>query len=116
MGVPVSAAGRRRRLLAAGDALDRRLAIAVALVSLAGIGIAGYLTYVHYADIDPVCAGGSGGCHAVQASAYAELAGVPVALLGLVGYIAILATVLIRPADMGRVAGAALALSGFGFS
>ena len=116
MDVPAAAVGRRRRLIAAADVLDRRLAIGVALLALAGIGIAGYLTYVHYAGIDPVCAGGSGGCHAVQTSAYAELAGIPVALLGLVGYIAILATLLIRPADMGRVAGAALALSGFGFS
>jgi hypothetical protein len=47
---------RRRagRLIAADDRLDRRLARAIALVALAGVGVAGYLTYVHYAGIDPI--------------------------------------------------------------
>jgi uncharacterized membrane protein len=46
--------------------LDRRLTLAVAIVALIGVGVAGYLTYVHYADIDPICAAGGGGCHKVQ--------------------------------------------------
>jgi uncharacterized membrane protein len=107
---------RSRRIVAAGDRLDRRLALAVAAIALLGVGIAGYLTYIHYAGIDPICASGSGGCHKVQNSAYAELAGIPVAVLGLVGYLGILTSVVLRPVDLGRVAGAALALSGFGFS
>jgi uncharacterized membrane protein len=55
----------------------------------AGIGIAGYLTYVHYAGLQPVC-GISHGCETVQSSAYATLLGVPVAVLGLVSYVVIL--------------------------
>jgi uncharacterized membrane protein len=51
----------------------------------------------------------------VQSSEYAELAGIPVALLGLIGYAAILASLAI-PGDAGRFAGALLALAGFGFS
>ncbi len=51
----------------------------------------------------------------MQNSDYAELAGVPVALLGLIGYGAILAS-LALPGDVGRFAGAVLALAGFGFS
>jgi uncharacterized membrane protein len=98
------------------DPLDRRLRLAVAAIALIGVAVAGYLVYVHYAGIDPVCAGGGGGCHTVQASAYAELAGIPVAVLGLAGYLAILASVFVRPVDAGRLAGMALALSGFGFS
>jgi uncharacterized membrane protein len=77
--------------------------------------VAGYLTWVHYAELEPICAGGSGGCEKVQNSDYAELAGVPVALLGLVGYGAILAS-LALPGDLGRFSGAVLALAGFGFS
>jgi uncharacterized membrane protein len=94
---------------------DSRLRIAVAALSLAGLAVAGYLTWVHYADLEPICAGGSGGCEKVQTSDYAELAGVPVALLGLIGYGAILASLAV-PGDAGRFAGAVLALAGFGFS
>jgi uncharacterized membrane protein len=94
---------------------DSRLRIAAAVLALAGVGVAGYLTWVHYADLEPICAGGSGGCEEVQNSDYAKLAGVPVALLGLIGYVAILATLAI-PGDAGRFAGALLALAGFGFS
>ncbi|HEV2875055.1 MAG TPA: vitamin K epoxide reductase family protein [Thermoleophilaceae bacterium] len=94
---------------------ERRLRIAAAVLALAGVGVAGYLTWVHYADLEPICAGGSGGCEKVQSSDYAELAGVPVALLGLIGYGAILASLAI-PGDAGRFAGAVLALAGFGFS
>jgi uncharacterized membrane protein len=94
---------------------ESRLRIAVAALSLAGLGVAGYLTWVHYADLEPICAGGSGGCERVQNSEYAELAGVPVALLGLIGYAAILGS-LALPGDAGRFAGALLAFAGFGFS
>jgi uncharacterized membrane protein len=94
---------------------DRRLRIAIAVLALAGLGVAGYLTWVHYGDLEPFCAGGSGGCEKVQSSDYAELAGIPVALLGLIGYGAILASLML-PGDLGRFAGAVLALAGFGFS
>jgi uncharacterized membrane protein len=87
---------------------------AVAGLCLLGIAIAGYLTWVHYADLEPICAA-SGGCERVQNSDYAQLAGLPVAVLGLAGYVAILAT-LALPDERGRVAGAFLALVGFGFS
>ena len=49
----------------------------VAGLALAGLGIAGYLTYVHYAGVHPVCVA-SGGCETVQSSSYAKLAGIPV--------------------------------------
>jgi uncharacterized membrane protein len=94
---------------------ERRLRIAIAVLALAGLGVAGYLTWVHYADLEPICAGGSGGCERVQTSEYAELAGVPVALLGLIGYPAILASLAVH-GEAGRFAGALLALVGFGFS
>ena len=39
----------------------RPLFIASLILSVLGIGVASYLTYVHYADISPICAGGSRG-------------------------------------------------------
>jgi uncharacterized membrane protein len=84
-------------------------------LALLGIAIAGYLTWVHYAGLDPVCVGGGGGCERVQSSRWAELAGVPVAVLGLAGYVAILAS-LALPEDQGALAATFLALVGFGFS
>lgn len=55
-----------------------------------GALIAAYLTYVHVRGIAPICA--SGGCERVQSSSHAELFGVvPVAALGLAGYLAIMA-------------------------
>ena len=59
-------------------------------VALAGLGIATYLTVVHYSGGDPVCAVAHG-CATVQQSDYAALAGVPVALLGVLGYLGLLA-------------------------
>jgi uncharacterized membrane protein len=90
-----------------------RLRAAIAALALAGLGIAVYLTTVHYAHVAPIC--GNGGCETVQKSKYAELAGVPVALLGAIGYALILATALLRGVNA-ALAGAAFALVGVAFS
>jgi uncharacterized membrane protein len=94
---------------------DRRLRTAIAALALAGVAIAAYLTYVHYADVKPFCVAGGGGCERVQTSDYASLAGIPVAVLGLVGYVLILGSLWVR-GDAGPLAAATLALVGFGFS
>ena len=83
-------------------------------VGLAGLGIAAYLTIVHYAGGQPVCAIAHG-CATVQKSSYSNLAGVPVAVFGLLGYVAILVA-LLRDGEQGRTAAAFLSLAGFGFS
>lgn len=93
---------------------DQRLRIAIGVFCLIGIGIAGYLTYVHYAGLKVLCLS-SGGCETVQASRYAKLDGIPVATLGLVGYILILGSLALR-GEMGRAIGFGLALFGFCFS
>ena len=92
-----------------------RLPVATAVLALAGIGIAGYLTWVHYAGLDPDCVGGGGGCEQVQASRWSELAGIPVALIGLIAYTTILAS-LALPEELGRSVAAFVSLVGFGFS
>ncbi len=94
--------------------MSGRLRLAAAAVAAAGLAIAGYLTIVHYAGGEPVCAIAHG-CAVVQQSEYAELAGIPVALLGLAGYAAILAS-LAREGEGARTATAFLSLAGFGFS
>jgi uncharacterized membrane protein len=94
---------------------DRALRNAAAGLAIAGVGIASYLVYVHYAGAEPLCSI-SHGCETVQKSSYAKLAGVPVALIGLVGYVAILASLFVMRGDAGRVAGVGMALVGLGFS
>jgi uncharacterized membrane protein len=80
-----------------------------------GLGVACYLTYVHYSGIKPVCSAG-GSCLKVQTSIYSKLAGVPVALMGLIGYVAILASLLAPEAENTRFATATFTVLGFGFS
>jgi uncharacterized membrane protein len=87
----------------------------IAALSVVGMGIAAYLTWVHFFGLQPFCVGGGGGCERVQSSAYAALAGVPVAVIGLAGYAAILAS-LALPGPAGRNVTAFLALTGAGFS
>jgi uncharacterized membrane protein len=103
-----------RPTAAPSSATDRRLWIGAIVVAVIGLGIAAYLTYVHYAKLKPLCLS-SGACETVQSSRYSKLAGIPVPVLGLVGYIGILISLGVR-GDLGRVAGAGFALIGFGFS
>jgi uncharacterized membrane protein len=92
-----------------------RLRLATAVLAAIGIGIAGYLTYVHYAGINPICVAGSGGCEKVQTSKWADLGGIPVAVLGLAGYVCILASLLL-PEEIGQMVAVLLSLIGVGFS
>jgi uncharacterized membrane protein len=93
---------------------EQRLRIAIGILSVIGLGIAGYLTYVHYEGLKVLCLS-SGGCETVQASRYAKLDGIPVPVLGLLGYVGILASLGVR-GEVGRMAGFGLALIGFLFS
>jgi uncharacterized membrane protein len=62
----------------------------VPILCLIGFGVAGYLTYVETRQVAAIC-GPVGDCNTVQASPYAKLFGfLPVGLLGLFGYLAIL--------------------------
>jgi uncharacterized membrane protein len=68
---------------------------AIAGLALLGLAISAYLTWVHYADVEPICTGISD-CERVQTSDYAELAGIPVAVIGVVGYAAVLVSLRFR--------------------
>lgn len=85
----------------------------IVAAAVVGGGIAAYLTYVHYAHTAPICV--NSGCETVQKSKYAELAGIPVAVLGLIAYAAIIATTVVR-GTTAAFAGVLLAFVGVAFS
>ncbi len=93
----------------------RRLGWLAVALAVAGVVIAGYLTWVHYEGLTPFCAGDGRGCEQVQSSDYAKFAGVPVALLGLVGYLLILGALLLR-GEAARIAAVFLVFGGWAFS
>jgi uncharacterized membrane protein len=95
--------------------LMRRLRIAMLIVNVAGIGLASYLTYIHYAGINPLCTLGNS-CIKVQTSAWSHLDGVPVALIGLIGYVATFGSLLLPQREETRLATLGMTLIGFGFS
>jgi uncharacterized membrane protein len=90
----------------------RRVMLGLAVV---GLGVAVYLTVIHYAGIKPACTAGES-CIKVQTSQWSKLAGIPVALIGLIGYIAILGSLLAPDREETRLATLGLTLTGFGFS
>lgn len=57
-------------------------------LALVGVGVSIYLTYVHFDKGALVC--GLGDCSTVQASQFATIAGVPIAILGLAQFVALL--------------------------
>lgn len=93
---------------------DRALRYTLSALLLAGLAISAYLTYTHYADVAPICTIGRS-CEKVQQSDYALILGVPVALLGLIGDLAILAAIWVRR-EIALYAAFGLALVGVGFS
>jgi uncharacterized membrane protein len=85
------------------------------VLTVIGLGVAIYLTYVHYSGTKPACTAGAS-CLKVQTSQWSKLGGVPVALIGLIGYIAILASMLAPDREESRLTTLGLTLIGFLFS
>jgi uncharacterized membrane protein len=84
----LAAAGNfRRRSAYLGP---QRLEYVIPLLAAIGLVVAGYLAYVETQAVPAIC-GPIGDCNAVQSSPYARLFGVlPIGLLGVAGYLAIL--------------------------
>jgi len=95
--------------------MSRTLRRVMLVLAVVGLGVATYLTVIHYAGINPACTAGQS-CIKVQTSQWSKLAGIPVALLGLIGYVGILATLLVREREETRLATLGLTVVGFGFS
>jgi uncharacterized membrane protein len=86
----------------------------IALLALAGTGVAAYLTWVHYEPAQLACFVGHG-CETVQHSSYAELAGIPVALLGLLAYLLLFAFAFAR-GFLAAAAAFTIGLAGLAFA
>ncbi len=93
---------------------QRKTTAILTILSIIGLGISGYLTYTHYFGLAPVCLA-SGQCEIVQSSRYAVMFGIPVPLIGLVGYALMLASLQIKN-ELGRLLGVLLTVGGFAFS
>jgi uncharacterized membrane protein len=100
----------------AGPRLELTPGWLIPILALAGIVVAGYLTYVGFTATEAVC--GLGDCNTVQTSAYAKIFGIPVALLGLLTYLAMGALWLVQrngdEGSSGRAYLGMLALAGAG--
>jgi uncharacterized membrane protein len=88
------------------------------LLGLAGLGVAAYLAHVEVREVQAVC-GPVGDCNTVQQSGYARLFGVlPVGVLGLLGFAAILVAWALHRWARGPLSSwaaiALLAMTGFG--
>ncbi len=73
--------------------LSRASLISLALAT-AGLAIAAYLTWVHYQHDALVC--GLGDCETVQTSEYAEIGGIPIALLGMLMFATVIGLIVLR--------------------
>jgi uncharacterized membrane protein len=75
--------------------MDKKLYWSAIAVSVIGIGISIYMTIFKLTSNDAMCLG-NGGCSVVNASRYSEIYGIPVALVGLGGYLAIVAAMFLE--------------------
>ena len=94
---------------------ERLLRIVAAILAVAGLGVAVYIAIADSGGGAPQCLAGGHGCATVAHSRYSHLAGVNVAILGIAGYIVLLAAAAV-PGDLGRFGGFFASLIGFGFS
>lgn len=92
---------------------EGRLRLLIAALAVVGIGIASYLSYTHTTHTPLMCP--TSGCGKVQQSSYSELAGIPVAYLGVAGYALILGATL-SPRRVAATAAGALAAAAAAFA
>jgi len=70
--------------------MDKRLKQIITALAIIGLLVSIYMTIYKLTDNEAMCIG-SGGCSVVNSSRYSEVNGIPVAVLGILGYAAILA-------------------------
>ncbi|MGN6200849.1 MAG: vitamin K epoxide reductase family protein [Solirubrobacterales bacterium] len=88
---------------------------AIAFFAAIGIGVATYIAIVEGGGGAPACLAGGSGCKTVAESSYSHVAGINIAVFGIVGYVLLLATAFFAN-DLARLGGFAIALGGFGYS
>ncbi len=80
-----------------------------------GVGVATYIAIADSGGGSPVCIAGGHGCQTVAESSYSHLAGVNIAIFGIVGYVVLLVCALLR-GDAFRLTAFVVSLIGFGYS
>jgi uncharacterized membrane protein len=95
--------------------VSSKLRWAMVGIAVLGLALASYLVYVHYSGTRPACTAGSA-CLKVQTSVYSKLDGVPVALIGLIGYVGIFLSLLVPDRDEVRLATLGMTVIGVCFS
>jgi uncharacterized membrane protein len=75
--------------------MEKRLSQLAIVLTIIGLLVSIYMTIYKITSNDSMCIG-SGDCKTVNASRYAEVYGIPVAVLGIAGYSAILAVLLLE--------------------
>ncbi len=102
--------------------MDKKLYWASVALAIIGALIATYMTIYKWTDNNTMCLG-SGDCATVNESAYSEIFGIPVALVGVGGYVAILAVLLLEKYGKNKffkenslLAVFGLGVGGFGFT
>ena len=108
------------RLKSDKDKSDPILRWASIILAVLGIADATYLLIYKYSSNDKMCLG-NGGCATVNYSPYSEIYGIPVSLLGILAYLAILAILVLEPrwklaGEYGRLAVFGMGLVGVLFS
>jgi uncharacterized membrane protein len=93
---------------------ERILRMGIALIALIGIGVATYIFIADSTNGAPTCVVG-GGCETVAKSSYSHIAGINIAVFGIIGWVLILGTAFFAN-DYARLGGFLFALGGFGFS
>ena len=88
---------------------------AIAFLAAIGIGVAAYIAIVEGGGGAPACLAGGSGCETVAKSSYSHVAGVNIAVFGIVAYVLLLASAFFAR-DAARFGGFAVALGGFGYS
>jgi uncharacterized membrane protein len=88
---------------------------AIAFLAAIGIGVAAYIAIVEGGAGAPACLAGGSGCETVAKSSYSHVAGINIAVFGIVAYVLLLATAFFAN-DAARLGGFAVALGGFGYS
>jgi uncharacterized membrane protein len=94
---------------------EANLRRAIAFIAALGIGVATYIAIADSGGGHPTCLAGGTGCETVAESSYSHIAGVNIAVFGLIAYVVLLGTAF-SASDIARFLGFAVSLGGFGFS
>lgn len=88
---------------------------AIAFFAALGVAVAAYIAIAEAGGDSPVCLAGGSGCQTVADSSYSHVAGINIAIFGVIGYLLLLASSFLV-SDVARLGGFLIALAGFGYS